>query len=114
MYHDAPEATAAVVLNHLPLEEGVTWIKKFPKQSAASFSNEVTYVGYKDIPVSYLLCEEDLCIPATIQKAQIETIERQSGSKVNVTSIKSDHGPNITAVQEMVDWIVDVAKRSQR
>ena len=113
MYHDPPAATAAVVLSHLSLEEGEAWIKKFSKHSAVSFIGELTYAGYKDIPVSYLFCEEDLCIPSKIQKAEIEMMEKESGQKVNVTSIKADHCPNITATQETIDWILDVAERAK-
>lgn len=112
MYHDPPAATAVITLNHLSSEEGTAWIKKFPKHSAVSFSNELTYPGYKDVPVSYLFCEEDLCIPPQIQRAGIEMMERESGRKVNVTSIRSDHCPNLTAAQDTIDWILDVAGRS--
>jgi len=113
MYHDPPAATAAIILQHLPLEEGEAWIKRFPKHSAVSFAGELTYAGYKDVPVSYLYCEEDLCIPPEIQRAEIEMMEKESGNKVNVTSIKSDHCPNITATQEIIDWILDVARRAK-
>jgi hypothetical protein len=100
-------------LSHLSLEEGEAWVKKFPKHSAVSFAGELTYAGYKDIPVSYLFCEEDLCIPAKIQRAGIEMMEKESGKNVNVTSIKADHCPNFTATQKVVDWILDVAGRAK-
>ena len=113
MYHDPPAATAAIALSHLPLGEGEAWVKKFAKHSAVSFAGELTHAGYQDVAVSYLFCEEDLCIPAKIQRAEIEMMEKESGRKVNVTSIKADHCPNITATQEVIDWIFDVAGRAQ-
>ena len=112
MYQAEPAATAKIILNHLPLSEGEAWVKRFPKHSAISFINELTHAGYNDVPVSYLVCEDDLCIPATIQRAEIKMIE-ESGRKVYVTSIQADHCPNITAPQDTVDWIVDLAKRAE-
>lgn len=112
MYHDPPEATAAVTLSSLPLSEGTELIKKFPKHSAVSFGDNLTYAGYNDVPVSYLFCEEDLCIPPTIQQAGIEMMEKESGRKVIVTRIKADHCPNVTATEETTAWVLDVAKRA--
>jgi hypothetical protein len=73
----------------------------------------LTYAGYKDVPVSYLFCEEDLCIPAKIQTAEIEMMEKESEKKVNVTSIKANHCPNVTATQKVIDWILNVAGRAK-
>jgi hypothetical protein len=73
----------------------------------------LTYAGYKDVPVSYLFCEEDLCIPAKIQTAEIEMMEKESEKKVNVTSIKANHCPNVTATQKVIDWILNVAGRAE-
>ena len=81
--------------------------------TGASFVSELTHAGYKVVPVSYLLCEDDLCIPAATQTAGIEMIEKESGNKVYITRIKADHCPNFSARQQMVDWILDVAGRAK-
>lgn len=80
-----------------------------PCHSAISFSNELTYAGYKDVPVSYLVCEEDLVIPLKNQKEEIELIEKVSGRKVDVTSIKTGHIPIASQPQLVIDWFLDVA-----
>ncbi|KAK4945779.1 hypothetical protein LTR10_015127 [Elasticomyces elasticus] len=114
MLQAQPEKTAATILQTIPAEEGTALVWKFPKHSAVSFTNELTYAGYKHVPVSYLFCEEDLCIPPFVQREGIEIIEGESGRKVDVTSIKADHCPNWSATQAMVDWIVDVAEKTQK
>lgn len=78
------------------------------KHSAASFASPLTYAGYKDVPVSYLLCEEDRSIPASVQKAGIEIIERESGRPVDVTSVKTGHCPHVSARNETEEWIFKV------
>lgn len=70
--------------------------------------DELTYAGYNDVPVSYLVAEDDLCIPATTQRAEIEMIQKESGKKVDVTSAKVDHVPNETATQEVLNWLISV------
>lgn len=114
MLQAQPDATAAIILQTIPAEEGTALVWKFPKHSGASFINELTYAGYKHVPVSYLLCEDDLCIPPDVQRDGIEIIEKERGRKVDVTSIKSDHCPNWSATQLMADWIVDVAEKAQK
>lgn len=73
--------------------------------SAVSFGDPLTHAGYKDVPVSYLVGEEDLVIPAGNQAHMVDLIERNGGRKVDVMKIKASHAPNITATQAVIDWI---------
>ena len=109
MIHDPPEPSAALSFSDLPLEEGVAWIMKFPQHSAFSFVNELTHAGYKDVDVAWLLCEGDLVIPPDVQKAAIAMIEKESGKKVDITSIPRDHCPIARYPDEVADWILKVA-----
>ena len=113
MIHGNPAETAKIIMQTISLEEGEAMVKQFAKHSAVSFVNELTYAGYRDVPVAYLLCEMDLCIPPKVQRAGIDMIEKESGRKVDVSSINADHCPNHTAEKETVDWILEVAKKSQ-
>lgn len=42
----------------MPFEEGLKWGKELVKHSAASFGSPLTYAGYKDLPMSYLVCDQ--------------------------------------------------------
>jgi hypothetical protein len=106
MVHDNPESTARICFSLGDLEEGTAIVKTFPMHSAVSFANPLTFARFTDVPCSYLLCEQDLCIPASVQKAGIDMIEKESGRKVDVTSIHADHIPNVTSPKETIDWIV--------
>lgn len=106
--HVDPRDSARIVFSSLPLDEGEAWMRRFPLQSSAVFGDELTYAGYKDVPVSYFLAEDDLCIPASTQRSEIEMIEKESGRKVDVTSAKVDHVPNETATEEVINWLLKV------
>lgn len=102
--------TREVVASSITREEAEPWFANWPRHSAASFMNELTHAGYKDVPVSYLLCEADKCVTPDVQRKGIEVIERESGRKVDVTAAQLDHAPIITAPQVLVDWIVKMAE----
>ncbi|KAK6836575.1 alpha/beta-hydrolase [Apiospora arundinis] len=110
IYYTDVTRSAQLSFNDFPLEEGKVWASKLVKHSAASFATPLTYAGYKDVAVSYLLCTADLTIPVEIQQKEIDMIERETGKKVDVTSIKSDHVPPISHPQEVIDWIVKLAE----
>lgn len=74
-----------------------------PQHSTVSFGRELRYAAYKDIPVSYLLCKEDAVIPEKVQKDQIGLIEKENSKKVDITSIKTGHGPSASAPQQLID-----------
>ncbi|KAF2967418.1 hypothetical protein GQX73_g6173 [Xylaria multiplex] len=103
------EYSASICFSDLSREEGLYWHRQFSLHSAVSFTNTLTYPGYKDVPVSYLLCEDDLVIPAEIQRNEIDMIEKEAGSKVDVTSIKAGHCPNAGVPEKVVDWLLHVA-----
>ena len=113
MLMEDPAATAGMICQELPPEKGEAIVRGFAKHSAQSFGNELTYAGYKDIPASYLLCEEDLAGPPGFQREMIAMVEEASGRKVDVTSIKADHCPNLSAEEGTIEWVLKVAKKAQ-
>jgi hypothetical protein len=114
MRHPDPAASAEFIFSDLPLAEGVEWVKTFAEHSAISFSNELTYAGYKDVPASYLFCETDKCILPAAQQRGIDIIEGASGKKVDVTRIQSGHCPNVSHPEKVVDWFVALIEKSGR
>ncbi|KIX02763.1 uncharacterized protein Z518_08705 [Rhinocladiella mackenziei CBS 650.93] len=108
MLMEDPAATAAMICQELPPEEGEALVRGFAKQSARSFGDELTHAGYKDIPVSYLLCEEDMAGPAELQREMIAMIEEASGRMVHVISVAAGHCPNVTAEKETFQWVLEV------
>ncbi|KAF2684508.1 alpha/beta-hydrolase [Lentithecium fluviatile CBS 122367] len=111
MTHPDPALTAKYAFSDLPLSEGTKWVKTFSEHSAISFANELTYAGYKDVPVSYLFCEADECVIPAAQQRAIDVIEKANGGKVDVTRIKSDHCPNVSHPEMVVDWFVGLVEK---
>jgi len=100
-----PELHADVTFTDLPHEDGVAWTLKMDEHSALSFTTSLSYAGYKDLPVSYLLCERDKAVPPEIQQSIIDMIEAESGKKVDVHKVQADHCPWISAPDEVI-WVI--------
>ena len=103
---------AANVFNDLPKEEGERWAKMSTRHSGSTFPASLSHAGFKDVPVSYLLCTKDLAQEPELQRASIAMMERQIGGKVDVTEIESGHAPNASRPKEVADWIVSIARQS--
>lgn len=101
---DLPQS-ASLSFSDLPAEEGLAWVKRMSRHSAASFATPLSHAGYLDAPVSYLLCEKDLVIPSTVQRGEIEMIESKSGNKVDVVTIASGHCPTASNAKVVVEWL---------
>jgi pimeloyl-ACP methyl ester carboxylesterase len=71
----------------------------------------LTFPGYKDVPVSYLIADGDHSIKTSTQRAQIDMIERISGNKVDVTVTNAGHVPPLTAPKDVINWILSVASK---
>lgn len=97
-----PELMAATIFSDLPSAEGLEWAKKLaPSQSAISFGAKLTYPGYKDIPVTYIKCTEDLILPPLYQQGAIDMI-KSVGGDVTVEDLQSGHCPNISMPGEVI------------
>ena len=100
------EESAKLTFSDLPFEEGCDWVRKMPYHSVPSFAGKLTYPGYKHIPVSYIFCKEDRILPPDFQRSVIQTIEEESGKKVDVRTLKTGHCPNASAPEETAKVIV--------
>lgn len=100
-----------IVFSDVSNEKAAYYATKMANHSAVAFSGSLTYAGYKDVPVSYLVAEEDRSIQPATQRAQIAMIEKASGRKVDVTPLKAGHVPQISHPKEVIDWILRVASK---
>lgn len=71
MYFPDRAATQAVFFNCLSPEEGAAKMEMIGQHSSESFGDELTYAGYRDVPVSYLSCEHDLAMLLEAQQVII-------------------------------------------
>ncbi|KAJ9607742.1 hypothetical protein H2200_007820 [Cladophialophora chaetospira] len=95
------EESAKLTFSDMPLEEGMEWVKKMPYHSAPSFEGQLTYPGYNNIPVSFIFCDKDVILPPEFQTSVIESIEKESGKKVDVHHLNIGHCPNVSAPTEL-------------
>jgi hypothetical protein len=87
------EDAARLTYSGLPLEEAIEWEKRMPDHSTLSFQGELTYIGYKYVPCSWIFCTEDKILPPSFQQECIDRIEEASGKKVYRVELVSDHCP---------------------
>lgn len=76
--------------------------------SKLSFDEPLTYPGYNDVEVHYILCSKDKIIAAEHQQAMIGMIEQSSGKKVNVRRIESDHCPMFAKRDEFTEILKEI------
>jgi hypothetical protein len=105
MTHVDPGPLIETCFNGSPYEKALVWAKRFGQHSAPSFGGKLTYPGYNDVPVSYMFCENDLCVRPSAQQAGIDNIEKSSGRKVDVYRYPVDHIPYLSAIESVVDAV---------
>ncbi|KAF1945015.1 alpha/beta-hydrolase [Clathrospora elynae] len=118
MFQPDSAATARVCFNNLSPETGAAAAAKFGKHYSACFGDKLTHNGYKDIPVSWLLCEEDLCVIPEMQQTSIVAIEEswvgteREGRKVDITRASCDHIPIVDEGKrkEVSQWVEKILK----
>ncbi|KAK3116867.1 hypothetical protein LTR53_002307 [Teratosphaeriaceae sp. CCFEE 6253] len=95
MYHE-PTGSAKVNLSDMPYERAIELASQFSYHSTESFSNVLTYAGYRYIPSAYIICDKDVVLPPAFQKGRVELVEKASGNAVKVLHCDSGHCPNLS------------------
>ncbi|KAJ7769759.1 hypothetical protein B0H14DRAFT_2967256, partial [Mycena olivaceomarginata] len=99
-----PAKAAPISFSDLPPAEAVTWASKLSAHSAVSFGQKLTYAAYKDIPISYLLCEADKLVTPEQQNKIIAGLEGEMGAGKSVDRhlVKADHAINVSQPEAVV------------
>jgi hypothetical protein len=93
----------------LELEKALEIVRLMSKHSALSFAGKSTYAAYKHIPTSYIKCENDFIVATAKQQIFIDRMGEESGKKVDVHPLNTGHSPNVTAPDDLVKIIVQIA-----
>ncbi|KAK7044421.1 AB hydrolase-1 domain-containing protein [Favolaschia claudopus] len=98
-----PALIAAVGFSHLPTEEALAHGSKLLNHVAASFEQPITYAPYKDIPISFLICEDEKLIVPELQKKMIAAMESDmpEGKTVDRHPVQADHGIHLSQPKAM-------------
>ncbi|ROV86848.1 hypothetical protein VSDG_10176 [Cytospora chrysosperma] len=70
-----PIANAPLTFSDLPKNEALDWAKLMLEHSTASFKENLAYAGYNDVEVHYIICEDDMIVPADV----VEILKRVIG-----------------------------------
>ncbi|KAJ5556624.1 hypothetical protein N7513_001823 [Penicillium frequentans] len=100
-----PDGCASVNFSDLPHAQSVQYAKEMKVHSATSFAGRLQNAEYLEIPVTYIICKDDVSIPPALQRSVIEMISTQSGREVRTLICNSGHFPNISAPAELASLI---------
>ncbi|OAA59697.1 hypothetical protein SPI_05895 [Niveomyces insectorum RCEF 264] len=94
----------------LPAEEAKQHRAKMEKfHSRYSFEDRLTYPGYEDVEVHYVLCEDDHVLTKEAQLGSIETLRRHAGREVRVHPIPAGHLPFVSRPVETLQILRAIA-----
>ncbi|KAF3002877.1 hypothetical protein E8E13_000573 [Curvularia kusanoi] len=109
--HDGPVLTPNdpnVFYNGLSEPEQAYWFSQLQKHSLPCLRTPVKGASWKTIPSSYLVCEQDLAIPAAFQE-KMANDAKEKGADVQIERLDCGHSPFLVMPGETAEWIRRVA-----
>ena len=88
------------------------WVKLVVKLPLAAFETPVAHEAWRDIPVTYVMCEDDNTVPPFLQRMLVDRL-REAGVALEVESWQSNHSPMLIMPEKVVDLIVKAASSSE-
>lgn len=92
--------------NDMPREEADYWAGRLrPMHMPVPHD---FYEPWREVPLHYLICEDDLAQPLALQETMIECA-REEGGVVHTERIAAGHSPFLSQPEATVRWIRRVA-----
>ncbi|KAI5463581.1 Alpha/beta hydrolase fold-1 [Mariannaea sp. PMI_226] len=103
--------TRELFYHDLPEDEGKLWVSKLRNHSMKAFTTgaDITYDGWKEVPVWYLVTKDDKALPAEVQKMFVKDAQA-AGGDVTQREIDTSHSPMLSKPEETADIIVEAVK----
>lgn len=93
LYHDVPR------------QEAEKMIAGLKPQSLGSFQAKMkSPAAWREIPVAYLVCEEDKALPAMLQDGMIQGV-KDAGADVVVERLAASHSPHLSQPEAVVGFL---------
>lgn len=90
----------------LTVEEQEKWNGSMMHTSRAVFAGETTYEPWRDIPCSYIICEQDQALPAAFQ----ELFASKMGGPDRTHRLPSSHSPFLSMPDRLVSVLQETVK----
>ena len=110
MHIDAA-VSSAYICNDLPWDQAYEHVLTMPHHSAVSFSDPVTQVAYGEVPVSYIVCENDMIVAPDVQRKFVKVLE-EANKHVHAVSFDCGHCPNFSKPEEVVEVLAAEVERN--
>ncbi|KAK4935204.1 hypothetical protein LTR10_023704 [Elasticomyces elasticus] len=101
-----PVGPEQIFYQDLPPDDQKYWAAQLKHHVAKSQLEPVHQVAYRDIPVSYLYCENDQALPFEFQKLMV----KKCGVEVREFTCDAGHSPFLSQPDMFVDCIIQTAK----
>lgn len=95
----------SVLFNDVPHEEAQKWADKIYPEPTAGWEKPLAYMGWRDIPSHYIICEKDRLVPPGVQ----ESLGKLAGS--TLVRMNAGHFPQISQPEELARIIGHIAAK---
>lgn len=89
--------------NDLQQEDALVWATKVCPEPTRGWETPITYMGWRDIPSHYIICERDKLVPSFLQ----EQLGKLAGSKF--IRMDTGHFPQVSRPAELTRIIQQIA-----
>lgn len=79
-------------------------------QAHAAPTAPVSHESWREIPVTYLVCEKDNALPAELQRMMVDRIQKE-GIDVTIEHCDAGHSPFISMPERVMEVIARAAAR---
>lgn len=86
------------------------WAAQLTKHPKAAQYTAVSHEAFREVPVMYLLCEQDQALPVEVQRMMVRRIEEAGVENVVLESCGGSHSPFLSMPEKVTEVVARAAK----
>jgi hypothetical protein len=86
------------------------WAAQLTKHPKAAQHTAVSHEAFREVPVTYLLCEQDKALPLEVQRMMAGRIQKAGVENVSLESCTASHSPFLSMPEIVLEVVMRAAK----
>lgn len=109
-----PDGVIWRFFHDLPYQEALLHVASLRQQTLSTFTaSDGVYAGWQDVPVWYLICNQDHAMALERQQEMVKRA-REAGGTVTTREIESGHEPFLSRPEEVVEFVEEATRDLMR
>ncbi|KAE8154370.1 alpha/beta-hydrolase [Aspergillus avenaceus] len=98
-----------VFYQDIPTSHTTVWVEKLTTQAKSAQLKPISREAYRNIPATYIVCEDDQAIPRELQEKMVADVKRRVGVEMQMERLPAGHSPFLSMPDRTAELLINLS-----